>query len=991
MEPTVGQSLKRSDGTWGGLGETSAISPTLGMFSVMEDCVVSRDGTELRPAPGTRVCGKPFHGQAFAVTNVVVGGGVTTITVDVAAEADGNAFLPANPIVYVPADDEVYIGARTDVDEFTISTVASAVAISDTILVQRVAVVHDLATVHGRAAVVTETATWKSVSTELRNLATTVCSGPLSITDPPGPGIPDETDAGFVLWPSPTMVPLSIADWGHDDGQADNLRHYSIVGRMQCEALNGRLLVAVPGVGCMFEANVRRAAQWLPREATTVTYQPNPRWTRMLGIPRGHMPNAAVVDSGAGSLADGWYAFAVAYYDPFEDEVGLMSPIQAVKAAGGSSAIKVYATMPRSAAYETAGLQILLYGAGPFASSAGTPDPGELDAMTAALRPFAVSGPLRGSLDYGAVGATHSAYCVYFYVTTPIATRAAIRPKRVGVFEVPPSGSSWLRVCRGRLFHGGELPEYWEFRAFPKNKAPLSTGATEDFPTEYFLALAHEWNLNDPEFGPMAMGRIPPSFAGRVIAEVRSVSVANIGTIRSIHNAVVGTISSDLPNGALGPTTLKVDYDFGDVVSYTSGDLKWYRVLARQRNVRFTEEDRPGVEPAINELPVDAMFDTITTGAARLGDSLLCFTATQTVLFSWAAMPRSAASQVVSNTHGCVASASIVEGPFGAAWFSATGPQRWIGNGLEWIGAPIQTTWASLLRDSRGMVVCCGSAVDTERSLVVWGVRVDDTGEWESATTDALKAKVVCDTLLCWNYVTGAWSVLRRRGALEFSALRSMLLDDGTIRPVLSASSTSIADATYQPLLAFDRHCDRQAPVSSNVTAERDPGTRAVATDADATHVTVGDYAFIRSEDGKECRWFGPSGGATGTGMWCGTVDEDADAAEWHVGDVLTTPCVRMSFTTLRVSHHDDGQASMENMVAVQCDVADGVYAYLEITAIDEEGNEAGVTRRWGMRLNNGWTVASAKVSGSDLKLRFELVADGEVSIKDIRVGAVAN
>ena len=61
--------------------------------------------------------------------------------------------------------------------------------------------------------------------------------------------------------------------------------------------------------------------------------------------------------------------------------------------------------------------------------------------------------------------------------------------------------------------------------------------------------------------------------------------------------------------------------------------------------------------------------------------------------------------------------------------------------------------------------------------------------------------------------------------------------------------------------------------------------------------------------------------------------------------------------------------------------------AYAKVTATDQDGTEHVLTDPWGMRLNNGWTNTTRRVSGNDLVLTIEVVADGFVAIKDVRYG----
>ena len=976
--------LRGKGGQWGGIVDTTELVPASGPVSAMTNLVVSRDGSELKPAPGTRIAGKPFYGQSFVVTAVVAETAQTVITVNALADADGNAFLPGVFYVYIPVDSEFYVATRTDIAEFTIPSILTAVDVGDYVLVSRYVQTHDMATVDGRAAIVFETATYHDVLNELNNLGTMVCSGPLSIDSPPGPGVPDETDEGFVLWPSPTAFPINTAEYGHDitDGTGGEslisyLRHYDILRRMQCEGINGRLLIAVPGVGIMFEANLRRASDWFPRDQNGIDYQPNPRFTKMLGIPRGHMPHAAVVDSGVGSLANGWYAFAVAYYDPYQDTVGLLSPLQMVEATGGNSKILAYATMPRGVAFETVGLQIILYAAGPFSTGAT----GELEAIAATVQPIAVSGPFRGSLDYPAQNTSGASYCVRFDVSSDFNLSADLRPRRIGELEVPPAGASWLRVARARVFHGGELPAYWDFEAWPRRLAPLSTGASADFPTEYYLVLPLDWNVNAPSRAPMAWGRFPPSIEGRIISRINTSQVADIGIVTDLSNAVEGSIAADLPSGASGPPTLKVDYDFGNVTT-TAGNLESFRIFSRRQGARFTEEDKYGVEPAINELPIDALADVTTTGGARINDQVILFTLNQTHLFSWAAMPRGSGAIVLSNRYGCASPHSIVEYSGGAAWLSAKGPCVTSGQLVIWVGEKLEATWESFLKDSEGMLVCGGAAADESTKTIYWALRRATDSLWLLATTDELKAKVPCDTLLCWNWATNAFSLIEMNETV--ASFKAMLYDDGSWRPTVATSTlgVQVTDDAYRPLLALTGSTQRLSTTQEFTAGDvRDPANEVFFCSGSVGVVADGDPAFIRTPDGDTLRWFGTVASATVGGV---TLD-DADGIGWLVGDVLVTGGPRHgTLTTHRMRMSPDGSPGTVRRVLMEID-SDCDYLYASVSSeADEDGNSV----TWpAMRLSSGTNELMGHSFGDHLAMTVTIIADGAYSVKSIQIG----
>lgn len=90
---------------------------------------------------------------------------------------------------------------------------------------------------------------------------------------------------------------------------------------MHAESLNGRLLIAVPGLGIMLEANVRNHFQTLSTRPPLYASWPNSRWTKALGVRRLRSHGIPVTASSGGSLTDeSYYTFAIGYYNPATGE-----------------------------------------------------------------------------------------------------------------------------------------------------------------------------------------------------------------------------------------------------------------------------------------------------------------------------------------------------------------------------------------------------------------------------------------------------------------------------------------------------------------------------------------------------------------------------------------------------------------------------------------------------------------------------------------------
>lgn len=981
----------RGSSGWSGIVDTTEIGIIPGALRELEDAVVSEDGSEIRPAPGCRVAAKPFHGQAFTTTTVTPGVSTTTIVLDATQENSGNAFLPSSFDVYIPADDAIYVATRTAKATFTIPTITSTVIAGDQVLVKRKSSVHALQTADGKATVVVETVTSRDGSGSYNNLATTVADVPLSITDPPGPGVPDGTDAGCVLWPSPTMWAMTTAEYSGNTSAVGALRHFEILRRMHTASLNGRVLIAVPGHGCMFSANVRNHFETLGVRPPLNTSWPDSRWTKMLGIPRGILGFSAITASSGGSVSVGnWFTFAVGYYDPYTGEAGLPSPPMSIYVASGATnrTLNIAVAYPRGIAMETAGLQLVLYASNPMAGA--NTDADHLLALAQQLYPYANFGPQVTTSDKGLISTsgvdTFAPTTYTFVIAQDPDDQAQVAPRRVPAVELPPPGASWVSVAKSRAFSGGDMPSYWDFPGWPKATAILG-GLAGSLDNDYYVILPTEWNVSQgiKASAPLALGKIPTAFNGRIISEVGSYDASGTLTLGTGNTSNIGrNIGQD--NGqrsGTGPHAYNVEFRSGDTSTFDLDNLREYRIFTPSDLVVVAEEAAPAVFPATSYLPVDGLEVTSrTTGAARLGDQHLLFTQRQTYLFSWASLPQYSSAIVLSNVLGCASPHSAVEANGFCAWLSRRGPCVSSGGPPQFIGSKIQQLWATLKRDSEGMVICAGSGVDMQRSLIMWAVRVDDeASEWTAATTDQLKSKVSCDRLLVWNFVSNGFSLIRRDGQRRISAMNTMIVDDGVDRIAFTSAGSAFTDDKYEPVYAMDGVVERAAAVSEfSITARRDPSVSTVAIDNADQTIGESDNVFIRSVDGTRPLYVGRSSAAAGASS---VALASADGANWAVGDVVVAngPYLRARWHRARV--WPGGVVGMATGVVIDAQV-DAEHAYVKGSLINEDGTRFPLGPLWGQRILTGSTPLRASMSATGIGIELEFFGDGAFAIKDV-------
>lgn len=984
---------------WIGQVETTEIGPLVGAFRNLTNAVVSEDGMEIRPAPGLRLGAKPFHGQAFTVSNVSVGVSTTTITLTASQEGESNAYLPTTFYCYIPADSAdattlgIWTGTRTGLATFTIPTITSGVSVSDIILIRRVYKTHALAAADGCLAAVVETELTPDHSTSVYNLATTVGSGALSLDTPLAPGVPDGDDEGCVLWPSPTMWAMVTGEYNYTRGPAGalKLRNIEILRRMHTAALNGRVLIAVPGHGCMFQANVRNHRDTLDVRPPLNVSWPDSRWTKMLGIPRGILNKSAITASNTGgSVTDArWYTFAVGYRDPYTGEVGLASPPQAIYVAALSTnlTLNIACAYPRGISMDTAGLQLVLYASEPLDSTNDAA--GQLSALAQPLFPYAVFGPFITTSDVGLLtysAPTYTATNYSFVVTEDPAYSSRIEPDRLPVIELPPPGASWVNVAKSRMLCGGDLPSYWDMAAWPV--AITKLGETGNLALDYFVTVPSEWNVSQgiPATSPVPLGKIPTSYNGRLIAEVGSYDASGTLTMGTGNTSNLGRIvgQTNGVHASVGPHSYQVAFRAGDTTTYNLDALRQYRIFAPNDLVAVSEEAEPGVCPSTNYLPVDGL-DVIgrTTGAARLNEMLLLFTQKQTYLFGWASLPQYPSAIVLSNNLGCASPHSIVEGPGFVAWLSKRGPCVSYGGAPQWIGKQIGSFWDTVLRDSEGMIPCAGAAVDTRRSLVVWAVKVTEDSDWTAATTDQLKSTVACDRLIVWNYATMGFSIIERDGQRKVQAIATLPVDDGVDRVAMQCSGSAFQIDLFSPIYAWDGVAERASTATSyTLTARRDPSTSTAAITGASTTIATSDFVFIRSADGKTVRYVGAASAAAGASS---VALSSADGAVWNAGDVLVANGPKMTLQTHRMSLWAPGVKGAITGISFHCDI-DASNAYARIVALDESGGSSYIGPRWGHRLENGTTVIRSSALSTDLALRVDVFGDGDIRIRDIAV-----
>ncbi len=244
-------------GPWAGLGDSTALLPGTATWRRLDGCYISKDGTEIRRLPGRKRCGEPFVGEAFAITGGFTGA-TTRVNLDVSDRPFASTNVATNGACYVKGNatipDGYYVYTVFDSDSVDISVNTSGTLDTEgRVIFDREESIHQITHCDGRVVVLAETITYHGVggSDPRKNVAAVVSAGPCSFDSPETPSYAQIPETGFVFWQSPSMTSAlggPLSDWGW---------HIDVLRRMQCDTLNGRTLVAVPGLGCMMEANLR--------------------------------------------------------------------------------------------------------------------------------------------------------------------------------------------------------------------------------------------------------------------------------------------------------------------------------------------------------------------------------------------------------------------------------------------------------------------------------------------------------------------------------------------------------------------------------------------------------------------------------------------------------------------------------------------------------------------------------------------------------------
>ena len=985
-------SLRGRSAQWSGFQDATTMAPGTSLFATVENLIPNRDGTELRRLPGSRKSGVAACAKRYSSTeySTAVAGSDLDVTIVKAMSGNQHHILssPGTARVYVVETDGTYTGytaTRQSSSTFRIPGITSVPA-GSSIYVQNAHKVHALSSANQRPVVLYETASEFSNGTRY-NVSAMTGSSPLSLGSPAGPGVEGNDDTGWINWPSPTLEPIHADD---NDLHTDFGWSYNIVGRMQAKPAKGRVIVAVPGIGLLWQVSLLHANPFFKQTPPGYTSTPNFRWMRALGIPKGVLAPFTTAQLGYGVA--GWgmtynqtYKVAIGYYDPVTLEVGLPSEVDSFTTNDSSNTGNLYSVVinalsSRMCLWESVGLGLVVY-----ISEAG-------ESWNTELFPVLLLPPTNTAGEVPSHASGGANYREPRLVSDPSRGDAQVLPFRYPSLEQYAQGGSWVAVSRGRVFSGGQRPDYFVHRA----QVATNDSITYNDGDTHYLAFGEETQVGsvaamDHGLGlhsAAAYNRLPNSFAGArasiddtgpgllsgsILERENGARLTHTthGTrlVRCIHTTDFNPIDVSVSLPAYGNMDNSVQED---VRIYTDPNL-----------TAFSEEDAYPISPAINRLPHDPETGIRVTAGASARDGLLTFTDRQTIYYAWSGSPRTNSRMVLSNEYGCIAPNSVVEYPGGVAWMSDEGPCVFDGAGVMPVGDGIREWWRAYGRDSERMANYIMGTVDLERQLVIWALSTDTIG---SGIADDVKAKKPSDRMLMWHYPTGGFFTATRDGDQQIDGISYLHHADVTSRVAMVGIPGSSTESLDYPIYSWvEDAADRaSATATTTITAERSgSGTTINLGGADAT-IGTSDSAYIVSPDG-ELRWWGQvdphASGASITDTGAGAI--------WYAGDTFVNRCIHAKIVTHRM-HVGANRQWTGREISVRADL-NGSQHWIRATATNEKGESFTLSGGlWGQPLSDGFTrVRCGAAIGEELSLTLEFIGDGGFSLKDITVGAV--
>lgn len=898
-----------ADSAWVGLDRTSPMAPNPG-FRELENVYINRDGTELRRMPGWRCVARPMFGDYITVSAVASGSNPQITCAGHGLRVGDKVAVDSNSSI---ADGEYTVLTVPSTSTFTINATSVGTDTDGTFYVSRGYKLHGFKQIFNRNIVVGEdrenqvptldigwilqetTGTtvylrqqhWfrpgspQTVTVASSGIAGLNGSQSATIIDPWTIHVAAVTGTPPATWPTGGTVAFPTADitglcsWVSSDvpsittptakwdrwpepvrGQsttADYTDIYPVHRKSVLDASEGRVLMASPGRGMCFQADVR----------TLDAADSNAPYTLPLGLPKGSCHS---VSSGVGSLAAGTYYVSIAYCDRWTGEFGLASDAQEIT-LGAPAGIQVNWRVPRDVLREL---------------------PDSVDVMV-----FLGMSPLTMRLVWtvlGSFGTGTGGSNAGTIVNSLPAESAMPAP----ILEVMPLGSKFIRTLRGWTLGGGNYGNEGLARATSAVITEQQVGTNAEIYTGI-----RQVNMGLPGIAPHYQGYElfnAPSGGGGVYAA------------KSVLLDKFKYMEAGAGNFGLAQRW-ECDRGYMDEQE-TISHIRWPRGMGW-----FSEQGESQVSPAVNRVLFDVQNGADIEGAGTFRDSWVVASRTESFLFSPGSAPARSRPLRLSTEFGCVAANSFVECDLGTAWLSERGPVMWDGGAVRWIGAPVEDLFNACRRDSQGMMPHAIAGHDPERGLLYFGLHKEQWSEYYDATTtqpwrDDDRSKLPCDFFLVYSYYTRQWTTWvppKSLGGVYW--IDQMLCDDGRRRTCFLAGGEPF-DNSYLELWNAKIYAfvdDDGDDLASTDPALLGMTTSTVGSASVFAADTVSDVANIR----KGMHYHIESGGAVAASGVVSDVDTTAgeitlDAAHtWASGDKLYVGGIPTRIQTNQVAFSD--------------------------------------------------------------------------------------
>lgn len=614
----------------------------------------------------------------------------------------------------------------------------------------------------------------------------------------------------------PSHVANRMRDFGDHVGTIKEGRNSSLSGRSRrrqsaiprrvvpCVAGN-RLLMAVPGYNCVFQAPMVRPIDYETNEtgdASTCTHRNGLHWIandiydrpRMLGVPKGVMwedPDKTIAASvhfydstaagadyhfggSANASRQGIYKFRIAYYDEATDEIGELSEAVVLQTDGttANQGVRLYIYPSAYIMHESLALNIRLY---------RTARNGEAFFFDRNVRPVSpLGGGQQESIRYGLTPNTVNQPQWVIIYDVPYTTDAVLTQQKeyVPILERPPMGCNAVRTIRGWTFFGGTTGERGKRLELIRGTSSLAydptvTSSQHVFHDELFHRgpQANQFTHQDGTFGGSSCG-IPSSYAGQTLLSRRlfpyPVESAILDTLRNVVDGDPGSIRAPSNRWKTLVPLLKKE----KTLVVRGGYESWLALPGTF--VQISEQDNPGVTPATSIKVVSNEFDERIEAIGDFqGQAVIC-SRSKTYVMGWSQSPVEAEPDIANDRFGCIAPNSMVSFDGGTAWISDRGPVAMTGNGMQYIGQDLEKFFVGdtsrYLRDGEGMMRHAFGCHDPFRGLIYFGVYRgrdnntlqitvgSETANWAQAT-NGMRSRWPCDEILVYSYRVGAWSI----------------------------------------------------------------------------------------------------------------------------------------------------------------------------------------------------------------------------------------